>query len=78
MAAYKHGINTVIIPKENEPDLQDIDKAVKDKVRFIAVESFKDVIALAVTDTIKVSEKEWENISIAPQPSKRGVSEIRQ
>lgn len=78
MAAYKHGINTVIIPKENEPDLQDIDKAVKDKVRFIAVESFKDVIALAVTDTIKVSEKEWENISITPQPSKRGVSEIRQ
>ena len=52
MAAYKHGINTVIIPKENEPDLQDIDSVVKEKVRFVPVESFKDVIALAVNDTI--------------------------
>lgn len=77
MAAYKHGISTVIIPKENEPDLQDIDKAVKDNVRFVAVESFKDVIALAVKDTIEVSEKEWENISITPQ-RKSDVAAIRQ
>ncbi|MGN0502357.1 MAG: S16 family serine protease, partial [Ruminococcus sp.] len=77
MAAYKHGINTVIIPKENEPDLQDIDSVVKEKVRFVPVESFKDVIALAVNDTIEVSEKEWENIKITPQ-RKSGVATIRQ
>ena len=77
MAAYKHGINTVIIPKENEPDLQDIDSVVKEKVNFVPVESFKDVIALAVNDTIKVSEKEWETIKIAPQ-HKSGVATIRQ
>lgn len=77
MAAYKHGIRTVIIPKENEPDLQDIDKVVTDNVRFVAVESFKDVIALAVKDTIEVSENEWDNISITPQ-RKSDVATIRQ
>lgn len=77
MAAYKHGISTVIIPKENEADLQEIDAAVKDKVSFIPVESFKDVISLAVKDTIGVSQKEWESISIAPQ-NKNNIASIRQ
>ena len=30
MAAYRAGIKTVIIPKENQPDLADFDKAVLD------------------------------------------------
>lgn len=77
MAAYKHGISTVIIPKENEADLQEIDAAVKDKVSFIPVESFKDVISFAVKDTIGVSQKEWESISIAPQ-NKNNIASIRQ
>jgi ATP-dependent Lon protease len=29
MAAYRAGINTVIIPKENAPDLREVDAAVK-------------------------------------------------
>ena len=77
MAAYKHGINTVIIPKENTPDLQDVDSVVREKVSFVPVESFKDVISLAFNDTIKVSEKEWENIKIT-QHHKSGVATLRQ
>ncbi len=77
MAAYKNGIHTVIIPKDNEPDLQDVDKAVKEKVRFIPVENFKDVIALAVTDTVRVSEKEWNNITLSIQ-QKGDLTTIRQ
>ena len=77
MAAYKHGISTVIIPKENEADLQEIDAAVKDKVSFIPVESFKDVISLAVKDTIGVSQKEWESINITSQ-NKNNIASIRQ
>ncbi len=45
MAAYKHGIDTVFIPKLNERDISEFDDAVKDKVRFIPVEDFTDVIS---------------------------------
>lgn len=77
MAAYKHGISTVIIPKGNEADLQDIDKVVKDKVCFIPVKNIKDVISIAVNDTVNVSENEWNRISFSTQNSSEAVT-IRQ
>lgn len=62
MAAYKAGIKTVIIPKDNEPDLQDIDPVVKEKISFVPVENFSQVISIAVTDVPVISEKEWNSI----------------
>lgn len=35
MAAYKNGIKTVLIPKDNIPDLNEIDKVVLENVKFI-------------------------------------------
>lgn len=78
MAAFKTGINTVIIPKENELDLQDIDKAVLDKVTFIPVESFSEVIALAVNNTPKVTDREWSKINIAPTGIDKQINTMRQ
>ena len=45
MAAYKNGIDTVFIPKQNERDINDFDEAVKKKITFIPVESFTEVIS---------------------------------
>jgi ATP-dependent Lon protease len=45
MAAYKYGIDTVFIPKQNERDISEFDSAVREKVHFIPVENFTDVIA---------------------------------
>ncbi len=45
MAAFKNGIDTVFIPKQNERDISDFDQAVKDKINFIAVENFTEVIS---------------------------------
>lgn len=45
MAAYKYGIDTVFIPKQNEPDISEFDKVIKEKIRFVPVEDFKDVIS---------------------------------
>ena len=45
IAAYRYGIDTVFIPKENERDISEFDDAVKEKVHFIAVEDFTDVIS---------------------------------
>ena len=44
MAAYKNGIGTVFIPKQNERDITDFDETIKEKVNFIPVENFTEVI----------------------------------
>lgn len=44
MAAYKAGIKTVIIPHENEPDLEKIDKAIKSSINFVPVRTLLEVL----------------------------------
>ncbi len=44
MAAYREGIRTVYIPHANEPDLEEIDEAVKKKVTFVPVRHADEVI----------------------------------
>lgn len=48
MAAYKHGMKTVIIPQENEPDLAELDPAVKENVKFILARTMDDVLKHAL------------------------------
>lgn len=50
MAAYKNGVKTVIIPKENSRDLAEIDEEVKNNVTFITVSDIKEVLKIAVLD----------------------------
>ncbi len=47
-AAYKAGIKTVIIPKDNVPDLDDIDKTVREKLDFVPVKSASEVLKYAL------------------------------
>ena len=49
MAAYRSGIKTVIIPADNVSDLAEIDKAVKDSVKFLPVEKIDQVLEAALT-----------------------------
>ena len=48
MAALRAGLHTVILPAENEKDLDDIDQSVREKLRFVTVESVDDVFAEAL------------------------------
>ena len=48
MAAYRAGIRTVIIPKENEPDLAELDPVVTGAIRFIPVERADEVLKNAL------------------------------
>ena len=50
MAAYKNGVKTVIIPKENSRDLAEIDEEVKNNVTFVPVSDIKEVLKIAVLD----------------------------
>ncbi len=50
MAAYREGIYTVIMPKRNERDIDEISKEVRDKVKFIPVENMDEVLKYALVD----------------------------
>lgn len=51
LAAARAGIKTVILPKQNERDLEDIDKEVAKTVKFKPVENVDEVLELALGKT---------------------------
>lgn len=59
MAAYKSGAKTVIIPKDNEADLDEVDKVVKEKITFITAEKIDTVLenALALKSPVRNTAK---------------------
>ena len=48
MGALRAGVHTVIIPKDNEKDLNEIDPSVREKLRFVPVETVDAVFASAL------------------------------
>ncbi|MBP1758172.1 MAG: endopeptidase La [Firmicutes bacterium] len=66
MAALRNGIHTVIIPAENEKDLQEIDQTVRSALQFIPVEHVDQVLACALEQSPLVADE------IAPLPEDTG------
>ena len=50
LTAYREGIYTVIMPKANERDLDEIAPEVKAKMKFIPVETIDEVLKVALVD----------------------------
>jgi len=48
MAAMRHGIRTVIIPKDNERDLEQIDQTVRSALNFVTAQTIDTVLATAL------------------------------
>lgn len=48
MAAYRGGVTTVFIPKENEADLEDVDAVIKEKLTFVPVSHIDEIIEKAL------------------------------
>ena len=48
MAAYREGMKTVLIPKDNEPDLYDVDDEVKKSLTFLPMQSLTQVLNAAL------------------------------
>ena len=63
MAAYQHGVRLVIIPKENESDLWEIEDVVKEHVEFVPVEHLEEVFALSLREN-KPAKPEQQHIRI--------------
>tara|TARA_B100001057_G_scaffold384257_1_gene390680 strand:- start:89 stop:2476 length:2388 start_codon:yes stop_codon:yes gene_type:complete len=64
LAAHRAGIKQVLIPKENQKDLIDIPKKVKDDIKITTVETADEVLKIALTKDLKPVEwVEVDNIS---------------
>ena len=57
MAAYREGMKVVLIPKENQSDLYEVDPLVKKNVEFIPVSNLQQVLKTALIP-VKVETEE--------------------
>lgn len=48
-AAYRAGIKTIIIPKDNERDLEDIPENIREKINFVSAVTMETVLKTALT-----------------------------
>ena len=56
MAALRSGISTVIIPAENEKDLEEIDQTVRKALNFVVTDHVDKVLDIALNREIKLAE----------------------
>ena len=55
MAALRNGVKTVIIPRDNEKDLDEIDQTVRAALQFIVVDQVDQVLAAALVPQVQPS-----------------------
>lgn len=48
LAAYREGIRTIVLPKENERDIEDIPESVRENLEFVPVENMDKVLETAL------------------------------
>jgi len=76
MAALRHGIRTVIIPADNERDLEEIDQTVRRQLNFISAQTVDTVLEAALNRQTGIrpgilGELPMDVASKAPQPGLR-------
>ncbi len=75
LAAHRAGIKRVVIPKDNEKDLIDIPKKVREDIKIIPVSTVDEVLKLALKNELKrVEWTEVENISKSEKEDKSQAS----
>ena len=74
MAALRNGIKTVIVPAENEKDLEEIDQTVRAALHFILVEQVDQVLAAALSLSGTACERDTEQGG--PFPAGKGRTSI--
>ena len=73
LAAHRAGIKKVLIPKENEKDLVDIPKKVKEDIKIVAVEFVDEVLKIALTKELK--KVEWVEVQNLSKSEKEDNSQ---
>ena len=79
MAAYRNGIATVLIPKDNVRDLEEIDPTVRAGVRFVPVSVVDEVFAAALCpENAPVQEEVATHVAAFAPRGREGGDALRQ
>ncbi len=72
LAAHRGGIKTIIIPKDNEKDIEEIPKKIAKELTIIPVDHMDQVLknALVLDDPESLFKKREETPLLAPLPQK--------
>ncbi len=73
MAALRHGVHTVIIPKANEKDLEDIDQTVRSALNFVTAETVDTVLDTALNRTGAVAASILGDIPVKQPKNKPAI-----
>jgi ATP-dependent Lon protease len=70
LAAYRVGIREVILPEDNEKDLEDIPEDVREEMEFIFVEHMDQVLEIALVRDVEagVAKPAEESDTSFPSP----------
>ena len=73
LAAARFGLKTVILPKHNEADLDDVPQTVRDQMTFILVDTVDEVLAAALDEPVANPDgagsryrAKWRQVSATP------------
>ena len=75
MAALRAGVTTVLIPSENERDLNEIDQTVRAALRFIPAETIDTVLETAL---VPAAEAEQPALGVPPLAARELAAAVRQ
>ena len=67
LGASRVGLNTIILPRRNEPDLDDIPEEIRDTMTFVFAERVDEVFDAALRDVTVQAEPE-EQVQVAEEP----------
>ncbi len=73
LAAHRAGVKKVLIPKENEKDLVDIPKKVREDIKIIPVETADEVLKIALIKELKPVE--WTEVDKISEDKKDDKSQ---
>lgn len=57
LAAHRAGLKTILLPRDNEPDLEDLPEEVRKSMTFIPVDTIDDVLAKALIEPASTPKK---------------------
>ena len=79
LAAHRGGISKVLIPQENEKDLPEIPKNIKDKLTIVPVKWIDEVLEHALTHMPmpEASKKDAEAESTSPSDESKSKDIVR-
>ncbi|MCL5410512.1 MAG: endopeptidase La [Patescibacteria group bacterium] len=66
IAAHRAGLKTIILPKENKKDLEDVPKEVIKDLNFVFISHMDEVLKIALANPLPVSRKTTEIIHARP------------